>query len=65
MRYYEKVVTNQNTGGSVNVVDYSKNTAVMDFIRWLKKQPQWFGDDATQYFFYNNKIMTFTITTTL
>lgn len=40
MEDYQKVITNQSTGGSANVVDFSQNTSVMDFIRWLKKQPQ-------------------------
>jgi len=43
---YQQMVTNQNSGGSATVVDYSSNTAVVDFIKWLKKQPQWFGDTA-------------------
>jgi len=47
MEDYQKVITNQNSGGSVNVVDYSQNTAVMDFVRWLRKQPQWFGTSTT------------------
>lgn len=47
MENFQKVLTNQNSGGSVNVVDFSNNTAVMDFVRWLKKQPQWFGTNAT------------------
>lgn len=47
MENYQKVITDQNTGGSITVVDYSKNTAVIDFINWLRKQPQWFGDNVT------------------
>jgi len=47
METYQKILTNQNTGGSVNVVDYSNNTSIMDFVRWLKNQPMWFGTNAT------------------
>lgn len=43
MQDYQQMLTNQNTGSSLMVTDYSSNTAVVDFIRWLKKQPQWFG----------------------
>lgn len=46
MENYQPTITNQNTGGSINVVDFSNNTAVMDFIRWLKRQPQWFGTNT-------------------
>ena len=47
MEDYQQIITNQSSGGSATVVDFSKNTAVMDFVRWLKKQPQWFGIDTT------------------
>ena len=47
MEEYQHMITNQSSGGSATVLDYSSNTAVMDFVRWLKKQPQWFGEDTT------------------
>lgn len=43
MEDYQQMLSNQNSGGSIMVTDYSSNTAVLDFVRWLKKQPQWFG----------------------
>ena len=42
MEEYQSILMNQSSGGSVPVVNYSNNTAVTDFIRWLKDQSQWF-----------------------
>lgn len=47
MENYQKILTNQNSGGHVIVVDFSNNTTVMDFVRWLKRQTQWFGTNTT------------------
>jgi len=33
---------NPRTNATLQVVDNATNTAVSDFIRWLKRQPQWF-----------------------
>lgn len=48
MPEYQQVITNQESGTTVGVIDFSNNTAVTDFIRWLKRQPQWFGDNSSQ-----------------
>lgn len=47
MEEYQQVLTNSESGTSATIVDYSNNTAVTDFIRWLRKQPQWFGTSST------------------
>jgi len=46
MQEYQQMLTNPKSGGSLMVTDYSSNTAVLDFVHWLKKQPQWFGAAA-------------------
>jgi len=46
MNEYQQMLTNPKSGGSLMVADYSSNTAVLDFIHWLKKQPQWFSAAA-------------------
>lgn len=43
MEDFQQMLSNQESGGSVMLTDYSNNTAVLDFVRWLKKQPQWFS----------------------
>ena len=47
MPKYQPMLTNTNTNASVKVTDNSHNTAVSDFIRWLKTQSQWFPSSGT------------------
>lgn len=46
MEDYQQILTDQDSGGSVRVTNYSSNSAVTALVRWLKKQPQWFGSAA-------------------
>lgn len=39
---FETPLMNPRTNGTLEVKDNSANTAVADFIRWLKRQSQWF-----------------------
>ena len=41
MEQYTSTVTNPETNITMNVLDNSTNTAVSDFIRWLKNDSQW------------------------
>ena len=43
MEDFQQMLSNEESGSSVTLTDYSNNTAVTEFVRWLKKQPQWFG----------------------
>ncbi len=41
MENYSSPLMNPRTNTTLQVIDNSTNTAVSDFIRWLKRQPQW------------------------
>ena len=43
MPEYKKSITNDATGGTISVIDVSSNTAISDFVRWLKKHSPWAG----------------------
>jgi len=38
---YKPILNHPDTGAPLQVIDNSTNTAVSDFIRWLKTQSQW------------------------
>ncbi|WP_299291239.1 hypothetical protein [Nitrosopumilus sp.] len=42
MNEYMETLVNPRNQSMIKVIDNTSNTAVSDFIRWLKKQPQWF-----------------------
>lgn len=42
MNEYMETLVNPRNQSMIKVIDNSSNTAVSDFIRWLKRQPQWF-----------------------
>ena len=42
MPKYQSNLINHDNGSAWKVIDGATNTAVMDAIRWLKNQPQWF-----------------------
>ena len=41
MKEYTSTVTNPENNITMDVLDNSTNTAVSDFIRWLKNESQW------------------------
>jgi len=41
MLEYKKTITNDSTGASIMVNDVSTNTALTDFVRWLKNDSPW------------------------
>ena len=47
MKDYTATVTNPENNITIDVLDNSTNTAVSDFIRWLKNDSQWSSDIRT------------------
>jgi len=47
MKDYTATVTNPENNITMDVLDNSTNTAVSDFIRWLKNDSQWSSDIRT------------------
>ncbi len=46
MPKFQSNLMNQDNGAAWPIMDGATNTAVLDAIRWLKNQPQWFQNQV-------------------
>ncbi len=46
MKEFKPEVIGKTTKNALRIVDASRNNEIVDFIKWLKKQPKWFPNDG-------------------